>query len=722
MALLLLLGCALISVARPAPAAAARALSLQVSLTQFDPAIPQPGDTLRLGGVVTNRSPVAVADLEGLLIYDPQRFNTRSGLDSYATGTGVFGFAAPGGAQPLALRELAPGQSEPFLIRQPVNELGLTPDEVGTYRIGVQIAGFTSAGAAVSTAVRTFLPWWPLGIPGTPPATPVAWLWPLIDRPPVAQDLVDPRLPAQLDSGGRLSALVTAGEAAQTLTQSPGRPAGTDRHGKPQAAVLPTTPVPVNWVIDPMLTSEARTMAAGYTVHGRPGPGRRAAAAWLGALSAAVPGGALMGLPYADPDLVAENRAGLSNEIVLAQRTGAAMLKADLGVPPLNGYAWPPGGALDQATANTLATQGYRVLIVSDVNLPAASQLFTHSALSRVPVSRGQLTALVSDSVLSQVVASGAGASASAQLLAAQRYLAESLFIDYEYPLLRALVIAPPRSWAPSAGYAGRLLSDTAHAPWLDPMTLPQLVADPKINVAARDPLGYPASARAAELPGRYLAPVARTQRRLDRLNSLFTRPDNAMVRGLQIELLRGLSSYWRGDLSAGAAVRRAVTSTVNGDLAGVKVFSAGTVTFTSHHGTVPLTIVNHLPLPVQVHLRLFAPAARIAQQPGALIIAAGQAVQHEVGLTLQAAGTFPLQVSLTTASGAVLGATVDLRIISTAYGALTLGITGGALVLLLVAAALRLARRARRTKRANGTSQADPGAGVKGLGDMREI
>ncbi|MHB2022980.1 MAG: DUF6049 family protein, partial [Mycobacteriales bacterium] len=472
---------------------------------------------------------------------------------------------------------------------------------------------------------------------------------------------------------------------------------------------LPTTPVPLDWVVDPLLTSEARTMAAGYTVRGRAGPGRAAAGAWLRAVSAAVPGGTLIGLPYADPDLVALNRAGLAGEIALAQRNGAAELHTDLGVEPTTDYAWPAGGMVDQSTANTLAAQGYRVLILSDTALPAASQMFTHSALSRLPVSRGQITAMVTDSVLSQVVASGTGASAPSQLLAAQRYLAETLFIDYEYPLLRALVIAPPLTWAPSAQYASLLLNDTAHAPWLAPMTLPQMISDRSINVAARAPLQYPASARASELPAHYLAPVARTQQRLDRLANLFANPNNALVRSLQLELLRGLSSYWRSHLSAGAAVRHAVTSTVNGELSGVRVFSAGTVTFTSHHGTVPLTIVNHLPLPVRVSLHLFAPAARIGQQPGPFLVAAGQAVQHEVALSLQAAGTFPLQVTLTTTDGAPVGAPVDMRIVSTAYGALALGITGGALALLLVAAGLRVARRARRGRSALAAQTPDP-------------
>lgn len=684
------------------PAQVVSAENLQLALTGQTPAIPQLGDIMTLTATVTNRAAVALSDLSALVVYDPQRFNTRSALDAYATDTGGFGFAAPEGPHPLPTSTLPAGASETFRATVPVAELGLT--QIGSYAFGLQVTGFAPGGFEVTSTARSFLPWWPLGSLGTFPPTPVSWLWPVVSQPQgdISGTLTDAGLARQLQPAGRLSVIVTAGAATQALTRSAGRPAG--QPPKPRPAVLPTAPVPLDWVVDPMLLDEVRSVAAGYSLHGRPGPGRLAATNWLHALTAAVGGGVLIALPYADPDLVAENRAGLDNEFRAAAATGAAHLHADLGRSSLPGYLWPPGGALDQATADELSRTGYQDVIVSDAALPPASQLFTHSALSRIPAGAARpLTAFVTDSVLSSVIAAGASAGPAGQLFAENRYLAESLFIDYEYPLLRALVLAPPRRWNPPAAYATALLQDTAHAPWLTAMTLPQIAADPSVNVANRLPLTYPASARAAELPHSYLAAAAGTQHRLNELAGLIDLPvpRDPLVTEAQLALLRTLSASWRGDLAGGTALRQALAGEIDGLLSGVAVFSAGLVTFTSQHGTVPLTISNRLPEPVAVTIRLTAPEARIVAPPGTLTVAAGQVVQRNVALSLQTAGVFPLEVQLATSTGELLGAPVQLRIQSTAYGAIAVGITAGACALLLLAVAVRLGRRLRNVRRA---------------------
>lgn len=679
--------------------------TLSVSITSVAPAIPQPGDHLVVSGTLTNLSRVAVSNLTDLLLYDPQRFDTRSSLDAFASGSGTFGFAG-GPTEPLARQSLAPGASEPFRVVEPLDNLGLT--QIGSYALGVQAQGYTSQGSQVTAAARTFLPWWPLDSAGAPAPTPVGWLWPLADRPHrgVGAQFLDNDLAGELQPGGRLAGLVAEGAAAQNLPTVAGRPRTTS-HGRTRPAVLPTTPVPLTWVVDPLLADEVRAMAAGYSVRGHSIHDHGAAAAWLAAASAAVARGSLIGLGYADPDLVALNRSGLTRQIQLAGRLGATDLGAALGTSPLPGYALPPGGLIDQSTLDTLGADGYRNFVLNDVSLPPFSLVFTHSALSRVPLSdHTKVTAFVSDSTLDSVVAAGAGGGPAGASSAVQRFLAESLFIDYEYPqLTRALVIVPPTLWRPSADYANSLLTATARAPWLTPMTLPEIAADPTVNVANRAALYYPGSARSGELPARYLAATTGIQRRIDILAALTGKPaQDRLVRGLQNGLLASLSTSWRSDQAQGESIRRATANEVNGYLGSVQVSSAGLVTLTSHHGTVPITIVNRLPDPVTVSLRLQAPEARIAPLPGPIAVRANEALQEEIAVTLQAAGVFPLQVQLTTADGQPLGAPVLLRIRSTAYGGVAVGITAGAFALLLIGAGFRVARRVRAATAARPT------------------
>ncbi|MFZ0873741.1 MAG: DUF6049 family protein, partial [Pseudonocardiaceae bacterium] len=250
--------------------------------------------------------------------------------------------------QPLPV-DLAPGQSSPFTLAVPLRggtdleSLQIT--EPGVYPVLVNLNGKPDAGGVARLAsVPLLLP--VLGIPsaspGGPPGpvlaapsqpAPLTVLWPLAAAPdrlpsePGEPMLLhsdragtDP-LAADVAPGGRLDGLLGA------LEQSvpPGSPLGSA----------------VCVAVDPLLLETLDGMTHGYRV-AHPGgisdgTGSRDARTWLDRLRTAVQGRCVLPLPYADADLVALSRAGLTDLEALATSTGARLVGDLLGVQPLTG-------------------------------------------------------------------------------------------------------------------------------------------------------------------------------------------------------------------------------------------------------------------------------------------------------------------------------------------------------------------------------------------------
>ncbi|MGI8695438.1 MAG: hypothetical protein ACR2JQ_02120, partial [Mycobacteriales bacterium] len=110
------------------------------------------------------------------------------------------------------------------------------------------------------------------------------------------------------------------------------------------------------------------------------------------------------------------------------------------------------------------------------------------------------------------------------------------------------------------------------------------------------------------------------------------------------------------------------------------------------------ITIQNSLGTQVTVRVRIAARGTTgfRAQPSASYVIPRRSRPTIRVPSSVQRAGVFQVTVSLTTPAGTDLGQVVDLRVHSTAYGRVAIGITGGALALLFVLVARRLYRRLR--------------------------
>jgi hypothetical protein len=588
------------------------------------------------------------------------------------------------------------GATAVFTLTAPADALSL--GGFGVYPLGVEARG--RLGAAQSTGstrlgiTRTFLPW----MPATVAPTQVSWLWPLIDTPSRDATGVDvesgeaggtnDRLVTELASDGRLGRLVSEG------------------------AYLPVT-----WVVDPDLLDAAAALAGSATAapvatpapteEATPTPtptptptdagAARVAQQWLGTLSGGTTGAEVVALPYADPDVVALHRAGLDADLRQGHETGTAVARRVLGRFVTSDVAWPAGGLLDQASADTLAEIGFGATILDPAARPAVqAPSYTPDGRTdlKTATGAGRLAGLVYDRTLSSLVAADTSAPGQ-QALVLQRFLAETAMITAERPAdTRTVLIAPPREWAPAQGMAERFVEASTRAAWVAPVPLSTLRAQPPDQAVRLKALTYPDTARKAELAPAHLARVSALENDVATFSQVLTEPD-ALLPPYQNAALRLSSIHWREHPGEASRLATAVTDDVTALRESVKLV-ATPVTFGSKTGTFPLTIVNRLDQAVIVDLTLSPRTPRLEVRPTEpLTIRAQRSEQANITASANANGLVFVDARLRTPVGEPLGPVVSFRVTVTQIGTMGLLVTVGAAAVLFVAAGVRVGRRA---------------------------
>ncbi|HME66651.1 MAG TPA: DUF6049 family protein, partial [Streptosporangiaceae bacterium] len=506
--------------AQPAqPGQPVQAGRVSIVIDSMTPQTAKPGSTVTVAGTVTNGTSQTKAGLDVQLSTSPARFQTRDEMDGYVSqGTGA-NLEQVGDPFSVAA-SLRPGATVPWHASFQVNTVGM--DQFGVYPVSAQLADGEGDVLGVD---QTLLPFWP-GQQAAGLARPldIAWVWPLIDQPhhQVCIALTSNDLAASLAPGGRLSALLGAGQA------NPG--------------------ADVTWVVDPALLSDVNTMTKPYQVASGPGcsgpvnePASKAAKTWLDTLRGITAGQPPVITPYANVDVSALVHSGLAPDITSAYAMGYAVAGSVLPGSPGPKIAVPAGGTADLSVLTNLATAQHIGTAVLDSNEmpPVNSGGFEpDDAVTSIRTPSGvSMTILLADHVLTGVLAAGDTSSGvlppSTQFAVNQRFLAETAMIAAEAPDSdRSIVVAPPENWSPSATLASDLLSETASTPWLSPTTLGSLAgAQDSERTLARQP---PPDNRDSpgELTSSYLGTVAQTGAELGVYQDLLYQPSNAYVQG----------------------------------------------------------------------------------------------------------------------------------------------------------------------------------------------
>lgn len=666
-------------VVRPASAHAARQPS--ITLTRVSPAAPGPKDTLHISGTVTNPGSLAVPGVQARLRVLHSAVSSRTLLAQYAhdpeapSGLPVYGHDARVG-------QLGPHGSSPFDLRVPMSALGLTG--FGVYLVAVE--AFTPDGTQLAVQ-RTFIVDTPDQKGLRPQPTRIAWVWPVVERPHqlLGNTFMDDGLRTGMSTGGRLQRLVAAGATGQTAKR----------------------PVPLTWAVDPGVLSQAQVMTRGYRVRSGDrsvrGTGGPQAAAFLDSVRAATSGQSVISLPYADVDVTALVRAGLTSDLTLALNQGLTTSRRVLGSEPAASVAWPPDGLVDQPTLDDLAANGTDTVLLHDSALPLSQQLnYTPDPVAKARTSSGSVKVILADSTLGDIV--GSGGTAADAALVRQRFLAETALITGERPSVsRGVLVVPPRIWNPSDALARGLIADTAEAPWLRPTPLSDLAKAKPSMALSRQRLTYPDAARHSELSSDYLSKVHKFHNLLDRYSAIFIQPP-ARIADYNQAVLRATSVQWRTSRSTGAALLAAAIDTVTHEQGKVRILQPGHLSLASSAGTIPLTLENalgHDTVTVKLQVRS-ANQARMQVGEVRKLIKIPPRTKFTVNVPVKtvASGVMDARAQLYTPEGESFSDPTYFNVFSTAYGSVAVIITVAAMVVLFGGAALRIGRRALRAKR----------------------
>jgi hypothetical protein len=625
--------------------------------------------------------------------------------------------------------ELAAGQSRPFQLEVPLRGAELTSlqiNEPGVYPMLVTLGGESdSSGITRLASAPLLVP--VLGIPpiapGDPPGpvlrrppqpAPLTVLWPLAAPPerlptnPGEPMLVrsdragtDP-LAAEIAPGGRLDGLLGALEQVVP----PGSPLG--------AAVCVA--------VDPLLLETLDGMSHGYRV-AHPGgisagTGARDARSWLDRLRGAVQGRCVLPLPYADADLVALSRAGLTDLAALATSTGARLVSELLRVQPLAGVSWPADEMLDERTlADLTALQTHAVLLDprSIISQPIVQSMVPQPPVSAVASNvASDVVCLVSSSsttaapvgLLVDPLLTGALARVDSPLSAQDGLSA----LVYRAVNGRPILLVPPRRWQASGTEATALLSTARQlleAGFVTPRELSALATIRPAGAAAV--VSYPPQASVEEIPPQVTEVLQRDRDVLRDLQvatvldpAANLRPA-ALLDPLRLGLLRGVSSAWRGMPKAAMLVTEQDSDRLDELLRSVRIVqSPGPYTLAASDSPLLITVSNGLPVGMQVALDLSETAGLRAGGVGLQLVPARSTRQLIIPAKVSRAGQFSVDARLSTPGGTPLGEPSTLQLRSTAFGTVTVALTASAGVALVALIARAIVRRVRRTRHAD--------------------
>lgn len=616
---------------------------------------------------------------------------------------------------------LEPGQSAPITLTVPVRdgEGSLRIDKPGVYPLLVNVNGRPEfSGRARLTTASILMP--VLGVPGgdnaPPPAKPskLTVLWPLIDDHPRLLATVDGKallsddeLASSLAAGGRLYGLL--GAAAQAAATDPG--------------LLDA----LCFAVDPDLLDTTGQMANGYRVRTASGQvvdgkGAAAAKAWLDKLRMLTAGECVIAVPYADTDLVALSRAGAVDLEKLAISSAASVTARLSLVTPLASVYWPVGGTVDQRTLADLATSSPTTVLVDAAHLRGSEGTapFTVGGSNAASLVR----AVPIDGMVSSFLGSGQGyvttgltsSPTNGRPVSVQDGLAALAYrTAFDKSASGSILIAPPRRWAAPASELGVFLQQLQYVfadHLAEPQALGQAVTAAPQGTATG--LEYTSEDGAAEIAPTVTGEVLRinaAQRDLFRameLDATVQVDPSTLVVPIQYGLLRATSSAWRGRGLAERAVAE-VAAQLDALRGQVWVSNPGRpLTMASGNSPIPVLLRNALPVSIRVRITLAATPGLRSEPVPEVIIPARLSTNIYLPAEVMRTGRFTVDASLSTPGGTPLGSTTRLELTSTAYGSITLIVTGVAAGALFLLAGLRIFRRVRAARAAPAT-QAPP-------------
>lgn len=525
---------------------------------------------------------------------------------------------------------------------------------------------------------QTYLP----SFRDNPMPVQVSWVWPLIDRPHRLLDgsvFVDDGLAKSVGANGRLDRALRVVESVAS-----------DVH--------------LTLMIDPELIDELVAMSGPYQVDiagtRTAGTGTEAAKSWLARLRSIITSTDVSLTPYADPDIDAVARAGLtwSDNFgpIQQQRVQTA-----LGIPADGDIAWPAGERVTSAALGQLLSRGTSEVVLNDSALPGAKTVSPRpDALAPLPAEFGVpgAVAAVTDSLLQKFAGPALTQSATRTQTIPQLVSDLAVRAAEEPDRSHYVVISANRYVDPSPDVAARAILETARTAWSTSLTLNQAAAT--VRPVDHGQLVQPGS-RGEVLPW-VIIQAGKASAFVRSFSSILGTDDAArLLAGLPAAIQRSESSGWRVNPGRGASFAAGLGQQTARWANGVSIVqpSRGSYTLASNDAPLFVTVVNNLPVDVNVRVAITTVngvAGFRTDNVRVQRIPSGARVSLKIQAHVQRAGRFQVQALLHAPDGSALGAPVILNIHCTALGAVGVIITAVACGVLVLALAFRVIRRIR--------------------------
>jgi hypothetical protein len=709
-----------------------------ITLTDVDPIVVAPGETVTIRGVVTAPTVGALLGATLRVVHGGARLDRREAVEVWAKETD------PAAGSTVTVEDLPTvdaGQSKDFTVTFPAARIA-SPEAFAAVPLSLEV---TPKGAAQPAGVtRTFLSWQsrkeyvPLEIATVLPVTldadldlfsrdaaaranawrgaigPDSRVRRIIDGssghevtlavdPSVFGPSVGTSAPPPLPTPGP-SPNETPGSTSGSTpsgTPSPSTGAPSPSTGQPSAADQ-STPASTDQATpgstDPVTPAPTEPSTSTPTPTGTlpvPPPLSGAAITQLGdELVSQLRGRTVWALPYADADIAAAVAVDPTNAVmrdlvsrssIVEQRLNQAV-RADV-ILPVDGLL-PPG----RATAVTELLHGTSLNKLAGlvVNSAAITNPTAYTPSARRVTPEG--TRLIAyDPELSALLPGRA----SAGVLDRQRFLAETLTLLGERPgTARSILLLAPRTYDPDPTALRDLLGGIDAAPWLQPVPTADLLVDAGGDTAV--PAQRPAATVApaappATLTATRLRDMAEQRETLRRVATVLR--DGAQFEATYRELLDELASArWRWHPEDWPRLASSVSSDVQGATSAIRVVPRS-FNFLAEQGTLTLTVENGLDFAVDDIRLVLAPTnprMQVVEQPAPITIGAGSKTSVKIAVRAVAAGQADIRAFLTTADGTPIGQPAIIPISANPLDRTIYGIGGAVLGLILLAGLVR--------------------------------
>ena len=412
----------------------------------------------------------------------------------------------------------------------------------------------------------------------------------------------------------------------------------------------------------------------------------------LDALTAAASGRSVLALPYVDvsPDALAQS--GLAAELSEQLDHGRDLLVDQLRVEP-SGTTWLAGTDLSPVGLSQLADAGVRHVVVDPGQLEPLRAGLLSLSLAQTFLIEADLDPPIDALSLDEQVTDRLGTSATPGL-ELSRLLAELAVLWFEQPGIERGV-AVPIDPSVRADVLDGLLAALDDSGIFEAVSLDDLFA-------AASPLRQTGGGLVdrALMPMRTTAidrTVARDLRGaralLDSFESLLG-PDSPRAEPVAAQLLLATAAELDHDEQRAhlVAARAAVDAVVDA----ISTPNRETITLTARDGTIPLTVRNDAGVRVHVVVRLHSAKLEFPSGSSRSVVLSDPTTRLDIDVRARASGSFPLEVEVLSPDGAILLATIDFSVQSTAVSGVGVVLSAGAAMFLLV----WWARHWRRTRR----------------------